>query len=147
MIGTSVNNCKNKFKEDRDGDVVLKKVGRPNVLDDHLIRKVKNIAIWTRQAGGVINTKQIFNIAEGVIRTNIPDILKEFSGTGIDWREVFKPNWIGSNARELHIRLNLSLNFSRRKNVLSREPYPLHFRVTMFRNPLFWILPKASKHF
>ena len=40
-----MNNCKNKFKEDRDGDVVLKKVGRTNVLDDHLIRKVKNIAI------------------------------------------------------------------------------------------------------
>ena len=87
-----MNNCKNKFKEDRDGDVVLKKVGRPNFLDDHLIRKVKNIAIWTRQAGGVINTKQIFNIAEGVIRTNIPDIFKEFSGTVIDWRELFKPN-------------------------------------------------------
>ena len=47
---------------DRDGDVVLKKVGRPNVLDDHLIRKVKNIAMGTRQAGGVINRKQILTL-------------------------------------------------------------------------------------
>ena len=77
---------------DRDGDVVLKKVGRPNVLDDHLIRKVKNVAMGTRQAGGVINRKQIFNIAEGVIRGNNPGILKEFGGTVINRREVFKPN-------------------------------------------------------
>ena len=77
---------------DRDGDVVLKKVGRPNVLDDHLIRKVKNIAMGTRQAGGVINRKQTFNIAEGVIRGNNSGILKEFGETVINRREVFKPN-------------------------------------------------------
>ena len=87
-----MNNCKNEFKSDCDGHVVLKKVGRPNVLDDHLIRKVKNIAMGTRQSGGVINRKQIFNIAEGVIRGNNPGILKEFGGTVINRREAFKPN-------------------------------------------------------
>ena len=92
LIRTSVNNCKNKFKRDCDGDVVLKKVGRPNVLDDHLIRKVKNIAMGTRQTGGVINRKQTFNIAEGVTRGNNPGISKEFGGTVINRREVFKPN-------------------------------------------------------
>ena len=81
FIRTSVNNWKNKFKEGRDGDVVLKKVGRPNILDDHLIRKVKDIAIGTRQAGGVINRRQILNIAKGVITANNPNILKEFGGT------------------------------------------------------------------
>ena len=81
FIRTSVNNWKNKFKRSRDGDVVLKKVGRTNILDDHLIQKVKDITTGTRQAGGVINRKQILNIAKGNIRANNPDILKEFAGT------------------------------------------------------------------
>ena len=55
-------------------------IGRPNILDDHLIRKVKDIAIETRQAGGVIDRRLILNIAKGVIRANNPDILKEFGG-------------------------------------------------------------------
>ena len=80
FIRTSVNNWKNKFKWGRDV-AVLKKVGRPNILDDHLIRKVMDIAIGTRQAGGVINRKQIVNIAKGVVKANNPDILKEFGVT------------------------------------------------------------------
>ena len=50
-------------------------------MDDKLIKKVKDIAIGTRQAGGVINRRQIVNIAKGVVRANNPDILKEFGGT------------------------------------------------------------------
>jgi len=80
FIRTSVNNWKNKFKGGRN-DVVFKKVGRPNILDDHLLRKVKDVAIGTRQAGGVINRRQIINIAKGVIKANNPDILEEFGGT------------------------------------------------------------------
>ena len=40
---------------------MLLKVGRPNILDHHLICKVKDIAIGTRQAGVVINKRQIVN--------------------------------------------------------------------------------------
>ena len=50
-------------------------------MDDYLIGKVKDIATGTRQAGGVINRRQILNIDKGVIRENNPDILKEFGGT------------------------------------------------------------------
>ena len=60
---------------------VFKKVGRPNLLHDNLIKKVKDIAIRTRQAGGVINKRQIVNITKGVVRANNPEILKEFGGT------------------------------------------------------------------
>ena len=80
FIRTSVNNWKNKCKTGGD-TLVFKKVGRPNLLDDNLIRKVKDIAIGTRQAGGVINRWQIVNIAKGVVRANNPDILNEFGGT------------------------------------------------------------------
>ena len=75
-----MNNWKNKCKTGGD-TFVFKKVGRPNLLDDNLIRKVKDIAIGTRQAGGVINRRQIVNIAKGVVRANNPDILTEFGGT------------------------------------------------------------------
>ena len=62
FVITSVNIWKNKFKEGRD-DIVLKKAGRTIILDDHLIRKVKDITIGTRQAGDVIDRRQIVNIA------------------------------------------------------------------------------------
>ena len=50
-------------------------------MDDHLIRKVKEIAIGSRQTGEVINRRQILNIAKGVNWANKPDILKELGGT------------------------------------------------------------------
>ena len=74
FIRTSVNNWKNKCKTGGD-TFVFKKAGRPNLLDDNLIRKVKDIAIETRQAGGVINRRQIVNIAKGFVRANNPYIL------------------------------------------------------------------------
>ena len=80
FIRTSVNNRKNKCKTG-DDNFVFKKVGRTNLLEDNLIKKVKDIAIGTHQAGGVINRRQIVNIAKGVVRANNPDILKEFGGT------------------------------------------------------------------
>lgn len=58
-----------------------KTVGRPNFLHDHLIRKFKGIAIGNGQAGDVTKKGQMVNIAKGFIRTNNPDIPKEFSGT------------------------------------------------------------------
>ena len=61
-------------------DTVFKKLGRPNLLDNNLQKKVKDIAIGTRQAGGVVNRRQMINIAKGVIRANNPDLLKEFGG-------------------------------------------------------------------
>ena len=60
---------------------MLLKVGRPNILDHHLICKVKDIAIGTRQAGAVINKRQIVNIAKGVVEENPLNILKELGGT------------------------------------------------------------------
>ena len=57
------------------------KSGRPNILGENLIKKVKDIAIGTRAAGGVINRKQILNIANGVITANDPNALEEYGGT------------------------------------------------------------------
>ena len=74
-----MNNWKNKYKFGGD-NFVFKTVGRPNLLDDNLTKKVKDIEIGTRQAGRVINRRQVVNIAKGVVMANNPDILKEFGG-------------------------------------------------------------------
>ena len=60
---TTVNSWKAKSKNKS----VFNKAGRPNILGKNLIKKVKDIAISTRAAGGVINRKQILHIAKGVI--------------------------------------------------------------------------------
>ena len=51
-------------------------------LEDDLTlhKKVKDIAIGIRAACGVINRKQILNIAKGAVRANNPIALKEFGG-------------------------------------------------------------------
>ena len=54
----------------------FKKAGKPNLVDETLLKKVKDIAISTRAAAGVINGKQIFNIAKGVVRAYNPNAFK-----------------------------------------------------------------------
>ena len=54
--------------------------GKPNLQDETLLKEVKDIAIATRAVGGVINRKQILNIAKGAVRENNPKALKEFGG-------------------------------------------------------------------
>ena len=51
------------------------------MLDETLLKKVKNISFGTRATGGVINREQILNIAKGVVRANNRNALKEFGGT------------------------------------------------------------------
>ena len=51
---TMVNSWKAKCKV---ANLTFQKAGRANLLDETLLKKVKNIAISTRAAGGVINRK------------------------------------------------------------------------------------------
>ena len=75
---TTVNSWKAKSKNES----VFNKAGRPNILGESLIKKlIIDRAIGTRTAGGVINRKQILNIAKGVIRANDPNALEEYGGT------------------------------------------------------------------
>ena len=72
---TMVNSYKTKCKV---ASPTFKKAGRPNLLDETLPKKVKDIAIGTRAAGGVINRKQILKV---VVRANNPSALREFGGS------------------------------------------------------------------
>ena len=51
-----------------------------NGLDSGMLKKVKDIALETRMAGGVINRRQLRSIATGVVRVNITNPLKEYGG-------------------------------------------------------------------
>ena len=51
---TTVSSWKAKYKV---ANPTFKKAGRPNLLDETLLKKIKDIAISTRAAGGVINKK------------------------------------------------------------------------------------------
>ena len=70
---TTINSWKDKYKV---ANPTFKKAGRPNLLDETLLKKVKDIAIGTRAAGGVINRKQILNMATDFVRANNPNALK-----------------------------------------------------------------------
>ena len=51
-----------------------------NGLDSGMLKKVKDIALETRMAGGVISRRQLRSIATGVVRVNITNPLKEYGG-------------------------------------------------------------------
>ena len=78
FIRTTINTCKKKCN---DGDwTVIKRIGRPNLLDSGMLKKVKDTALRTRMAGGVSNRRQLIIIATGVARANNPNLFKEYGG-------------------------------------------------------------------
>ena len=45
-----------------------------------MLKKVKDIALGTRMAGGVINRRHLISMATGVVRMNGQNLLKEYGG-------------------------------------------------------------------
>ena len=54
--------------------------GKPNLLDDEFLVKVKNVVTGVRMAGGGISRKMVIPIGTGVIKTKCPSKLKDFGG-------------------------------------------------------------------
>ena len=54
--------------------------GRPNLLDDEFLLKVKDVVTGVRMAGGVISRKMVVAIGTGVIKANCPSKWKDFGG-------------------------------------------------------------------
>ena len=105
FVRTSVNNWKKKVKDKQlEGK---KGKGRPNMLEEHLLNKVKDIIVGTRAAGGVISRRMVIAIGTGVVKANNPDILKEFGGP-VELTE----GWARSVLK--------SLNFSKRKGTTGK---------------------------
>ena len=78
FIRTTVNTWKKKCN---DGNwTVIKRIGRPNLLDSGMLKNVKDIALGTRMAREAISRGQLINITTGVVRANNPNLLKEYGG-------------------------------------------------------------------
>ena len=50
FLRISINNWKFKIKKDKEGKTIFKRKGRPNLLSDDLIAKVKKIMVGKRAA-------------------------------------------------------------------------------------------------
>ena len=68
FIRTTVNTWKKKCN---NGDwTVIERIGRPNLLDSCMLKKVEDNVLGIGMAGGVINRCQLIGIATGVVRVN-----------------------------------------------------------------------------
>ena len=79
FLRTSVNNWK---KKEKNGvNYTLKQgSGRPNLLSDELLGKVKDIIVGTRATGGVISRRMVIAIGNGVVKANDAGRLKKYGG-------------------------------------------------------------------
>ena len=107
-----VNTWKKKYN---DGDwTVIKRIGKPNLLDSGMVKKVKHIALGTRMAGGVINRPQLISIATEKVTANNPNLLKEYGGDLVltdKWarRVLEKLTW--SKRKDITVNVDPSLQF------------------------------------
>ena len=87
------------MKKEKDGKIIFKNKGQPNLVSDDFMKKIKAIMIGTRAAGTAISHRIVMAISNGVMRSNSPALLKENEGLlelTEDWaRGVIKSiNWI-----------------------------------------------------
>ena len=68
---TSINSWKASFKNNGNSQN-LKKIGRPNLLSEELLKRTKDVIIGSRLAGTVISRRMVIAIGTGVIKGNDP---------------------------------------------------------------------------
>ena len=78
FIRTPVNNWKKKNEKHKRNDNVNlhRRKGRPNLLQDEFLVKLKDVVTRSRMAGGRISRKMVIAIDTGVIKANCPSKLK-----------------------------------------------------------------------
>ena len=68
-----------KTKKNHNATVHRRK-GRPNILHDEFLVKVKDVVTGVCMAGGVISSKMVIAIGTGVIKANCQSKLKDYGG-------------------------------------------------------------------
>ena len=68
---TYMNSWKASFKNNGNSQN-LKKIGRPNLVSEELLKRTKDIIIGSRLAGLVISRRMIIAVGAGVIKANDP---------------------------------------------------------------------------
>ena len=69
-----------KKKKNDQPIAAIQRTGKPNLVDDEMLKEIKDIIIGSRLAGTAISRKMVIAIATGVIKANVPNILREFGG-------------------------------------------------------------------
>ena len=67
----SISSWKASFKNNGNSQN-LKKIGRPNLVSEELLKRTKDIIIDSRLAGLVISRRMIIAVGAGVIKANDP---------------------------------------------------------------------------
>ena len=84
FLRTTINNWKRKFNK-KEGvpseSPTLRKAGRPNIVRDELVQKIKEFIVGVRLSGAVISRRMVISIGNGVLKANDPNTLSEFGGT------------------------------------------------------------------
>ena len=124
FIRITVNNWKKKCN---DGDwTVIRRIRRSNLVNSGILKKVKDIALGTRMAGGVINRCKLISRATVVVRANNTNLLKEYGGD-----LVFTNKWVSgvlgkltwSKCKGRTGKVDPSPSFWPKKSSLFRETY------------------------
>ena len=71
---TSINSWKASFKNNGNSQN-LKKIGRPNLFSEKLLKRTKDIIIGSRLAGTFISRSMVIAIGTGVVKANNPDTI------------------------------------------------------------------------
>ena len=153
FVRTTINNWKLKMKKEKDGKTIFKKKGRPNLVSDDFMKKIKTIMIGTRAAGTAISRRIVMAIDNGVVRSNSPTLLKENGGSlelTEDWaRGVIKSmNWTkrkgttGKIEPSKQFLLEEKLTFQKKiSGVIFEHDIPKELIINLEQTPLSYISP------
>ena len=80
----TVNNWTRKFfnpqKEVGEPPAKFSKKGRPSLVGEELLVKIKEAIVRIRLAGAVVSRKVVISIGNGILKANDPNRLSEFGG-------------------------------------------------------------------
>ena len=153
FVRTTINNWKLKMKKEKDGKTIFKKKGRPNLVSDDFMKKIKTIMIGTQAAGTTISHSIVMAIGNGVVRSNSPTLLKENGGSlelTEHWaRGVFKSmNWIkrkgttGKIEPSKQFLLEEKLTFQKKISGVNFEHnIPKELIINLDQTPLSYVSP------
>ena len=80
---TTVSGWKESCKKKKNDQPIapIQRKGRPNLVDDEMLKKIKDIIVGLRLAGTAISRKMVIAITTGLIKANDPNTLREFGGS------------------------------------------------------------------
>ena len=85
FVRTTINNWKLKMKKEKDGKTIFKKKGRPNLVSDDFMKKIKAIMIGTPATGTAISSR----IVTAIGRSSLVRMSESSVSKGATWRTKF----------------------------------------------------------